>query len=109
MQKKQNRAALEEEKTKRQQAILDKQALVSEKKAYLFLLKERKAGREVTQEKAKQALLDEDIKNDTLATQILVESQKEELQESAALDAEIAARCIMEVFQRRMWSELRHI
>ena len=91
MQKKQNRAALEEEKTKRQELIISKQSALVEKKALLTKLKTLQSEKKITKEDARQALLDKDKTDDARAEAILTEITKEELVDQTKLNAEIAA------------------
>lgn len=91
LQKKQNRAALDEEKTERAKLILEKQQALAKKNEYLWALKILRGDKEITKEKANQALLDNDKTNDAKAQQIIAESQIKGLEDKAKLDAEIAA------------------
>ena len=83
-------ALLDEEKSKRDQEILDKRMKKARKESYLYLLKERLKNRDITKEKAKQALLDKDKSDDAIATSILAQAEAEEFKDQAKLKAEIA-------------------
>jgi hypothetical protein len=91
IQKKQNRAAIKEQKAKIATTLAEKEGALAKKKSYLLALKTLRGDKDITKQKAKQALLDNDKTNDAQAQYILTEAQKEELKDKAKLDAEIAA------------------
>ena len=91
MQKRQNKAILQEENSKRQQLMLDKEGALAKKKQYLNALKILANERGITEEKAQQALVDDDKTNDAKARYVLSEQELEKVQEDAALKAEIRA------------------
>ena len=91
LQKQQNRALLQEEKTKRAGTILEKTTLLNQKKTLLFKLKQLRGDKMTTKELARQALLDKDKTNDLLAQEVLTDAMREELKDKTKLNAEIAA------------------
>lgn len=90
MQKRHNRAILQEEKSERNQLILQKQNALAQKKEYLIALKKLAKERGITIQKAKQAKLDDDKTNDAEAQYILSQEEKNLLAEDVALKTEIA-------------------
>lgn len=90
-QKRINRAAIQEEKVKRDQLILEKQQTLTSKKNLLAGLKKLKNDKATTKEAARQALLNQDKTDDAMAQATLAQITKEEAIDQGKLDAEILA------------------
>lgn len=90
MQKRHNRAVLQEEKSERNQIILQKENALAQKKEYLASLKKLAKERGITIQKAKQATLDSDKTNDAKAQYILSQEELNAVKEDVALKTEIA-------------------
>ena len=91
VQKRVNRAAIQEEKAKREQLILEKQQTLASKKNLLAGLKKLKTDKATTKEAARQALLNNDKTDDAMAQATLAQITKEEAIDQGKLDAEILA------------------
>ena len=91
LQKKQNRAVLEEEKSQREKLILEKQEQLAKKQILLNTLKTLRSTGDITKLVAQQALLNKDKTDDAQAQAVLAEITKDELVDQTKLNAEIAA------------------